>query len=543
MHTDVTAVAKHDTTEQSAAVPPSTWRAALAGLLAALAALAAGELLAALVDGARSTVTSIGTAVIDLAPPALKDAAIETLGTADKPVLIATVLVVLAVAAMGAGVAAARRLWLGVAGVVGLGLVGLAAAVADPSATGVAAVLPALAAIVAGVGSLWWLMHTLHATTRVAGAGGETTDSGDADTATDDDTGRRAFLQAATTVGGLALGAGVAGRWLIRQAETSTAPATAPFPSPDVTLEPVPADASLGVDGVTPFVTPNADFYRIDTALQVPTVNVDQWTLRIHGMVDNPIELTYDELLDNEVVEADITLACVSNEIGGDLVGNARWRGIRLADVLDKAGVQSGADQLVGRSVDGFTAGSPVETVLDGRESLIAIGMNGAPLPRIHGFPARLVVPGLYGYVSATKWLTELELTTFDAFDAYWIPRGWAAQAPIKTQSRIDVPRPLTTIAPGTVAVAGVAWAQTRGITKVEVKVDDGPWEETRLSAEVGKDTWRQWVYEWEASPGRHELRVRATDSTGEPQPADRVPPRPDGATGRHNIIVTVADN
>jgi len=204
--------------------------------------------------------------------------------------------------------------------------------------------------------------------------------------------------------------------------------------------------------------------------------------------------------------------------------------------------VRPGADQLVGRAVDGFTTGAPLDVVMDGRDALIAIGMNGEPLPRRHGFPARLVVPGLYGYVSATKWLVELELTTFDAFDAYWVPRGWAERAPIKTQSRIDVPRPLGTVAPGRVAVAGVAWAQTRGISKVEIQVDDGPWREARLSAEVSVDTWRQWVYEWDATPGRHDLRVRATDGTGETQTSERQPPRPDGATGRHGIVVTVSE-
>jgi DMSO/TMAO reductase YedYZ molybdopterin-dependent catalytic subunit len=304
----------------------------------------------------------------------------------------------------------------------------------------------------------------------------------------------------------------------------------------------MPVGASLDVEGITPFVTPNDEFYRIDTALLIPNVGVEDWTLQVTGMVDNPFELTFDQLQRYEIVEADVTLACVSNEVGGNLVGNARWRGVRLADVLADARVQPGADQLVGRAVDGFTTGAPLEVVTDGRDALIAIGMNGEPLPRRHGFPARLVVPGLYGYVSATKWLAELELTTFDAFDAYWVPRGWAERAPIKTQSRIDVPRPLATIAPGPTAVAGVAWAQTRGISRVEVQVDDGPWQEARLSEEVGADTWRQWVHEWDATPGSHDLRVRATDGTGETQTAERQPPRPDGATGQHGIVVTVSE-
>lgn len=531
MTTDATAMdATTTVTESPTGNEPTTagqpiWPAALAGLLAAAAALAAGELTAALL-GTRPPVTSIGTVVIDLAPPALKDAAIAALGTADKPVLIGTVLVVLAIVAAVTGVLAVRRPWAGVVGVCLLGAVGLAAAAVDGAVSGPGAPLPAVAATVAGVAALRWLIRAL--TTRPR---------------TGDDADRRAFLRAATVVGAVAVTAGGIGRWLTAQADAATAPSTATLPPPADPLPPVPAKASLAIEGITPFVTPTDQFYRIDTALRVPAVAVDDWTLTVSGMVGSPFELTYDQLLEYEIVEADVTLACVSNEVGGNLVGNARWRGVRLADVLADAQVRPGADQLVGRAVDGFTTGAPLDVVLDGRDSLIAIGMNGEPLPRVHGFPARLVVPGLYGYVSATKWLSELELTTFDAFDAYWVPRGWAERAPIKTQSRIDVPRPLSTVAPGRVAVAGMAWAQTRGISRVEVKVDDGPWEEARLSAEQGRDTWRQWVYEWDATPGRHDLRVQATDGDGQTQTGDRVPPRPDGATGRHGIVVTVSDS
>jgi DMSO/TMAO reductase YedYZ molybdopterin-dependent catalytic subunit len=302
----------------------------------------------------------------------------------------------------------------------------------------------------------------------------------------------------------------------------------------------VPAGADLDIDGVAPFVTPNGDFYRIDTALFVPQVRTEGWTLRVHGMVDRELELTFDDLLGRELVEADVTLACVSNEVGGDLIGNARWLGARLDELLREAGVQRGATQLVPRSRDGFAAGFPTEVALDGREALVAVGMNGEPLPLRHGFPARLVVPGLYGYVSATKWLTEIELTTWDAFDSYWVRRGWAKEAPIKTQSRIDTPRSGASLRPGRVAVAGVAWAQGRGIEAVEVQVDDGPWRPARLAAAVGDDTWRQWVYEWDAEAGDHVLAVRATDGTGETQPEERVAPIPDGATGWHTIEVSV---
>lgn len=558
----MTTIEDERTSEHATESPVLRWSAALAGLLAALAALAAAELVAALVADARSPVTSIGTAVIDLAPPALKDAAVATLGTADKPVLIGTVLVVLAIIAAGTGILAVRRFWWGAVGVVLLGAVGLAAGLADRSTSGAGAALPALAAVVVGIPVLWWLVSTLRPVAPGAadtppntantaanaadappmGANAEATGSGPGGTAAVQSD-RRAFLRASAIVGAAAVVAGSAGRWLTRRVEATVAAAAAEIPPVADPLPPVPADASVSVEGMPPFITPNDTFYRIDTALQVPTINVDTWRLQITGMVDNPMELDFDQLLDRyEAVEADITMACVSNEVGGNLVGNARWQGVRLADVLADAGVRDGADQLVGRAVDGFTTGSPLEVVLDGRESLIAVGMNGEQLPREHGFPARLVVPGLYGYVSATKWLSEIELTTFDAFDAYWVPRGWAERGPIKTQSRIDVPRGLSTVAPGKVAVAGVAWAPTRGIRAVEVKVDDGPWEPARLAARVDVDTWRQWVYEWDARPGRHELVVRATDGTGAVQTNERRQPRPDGATGRHSIIVTVSE-
>jgi DMSO/TMAO reductase YedYZ molybdopterin-dependent catalytic subunit len=303
----------------------------------------------------------------------------------------------------------------------------------------------------------------------------------------------------------------------------------------------VPAGADLGIDGVSPFVTPNGDFYRIDTALIVPQVRTDGWTLRVHGMVDRELELTFDDLLARQLVEADVTLACVSNEVGGDLIGNARWLGVRLDELLREAGVRRGATQVVPRSSDGFAAGFPTEVALDGRDALVAVGMNGEALPLRHGFPARLVVPGLYGYVSATKWLTEIELTTWDAFDSYWVRRGWAKEAPIKTQSRIDTPRSGASLRPGRVAVAGVAWAQGRGVEAVEVRVDDGPWQPARLATAVGADTWRQWVHEWDATPGRHTITARATDGTGAVQTSERAEPIPDGASGWHSIVAIVA--
>lgn len=360
---------------------------------------------------------------------------------------------------------------------------------------------------------------------------------------------RRGFGRLVAATLALSAGAGVAGR---RLGAFGSAGATASrerfvLPRPAVPAPPVPAGADLRLPGLSPFLTPNRDFYRVDTALVVPRVDADTWRLRIHGEgVTRPVTLDLRELLARPLVEHDTTLTCVSNEVGGPYAGNARWLGVRLADLLREAGVrppsQGGpADQLVARSVDGMTIGTPVEAVMDGREALLAVGMNGEPLPFAHGFPVRMIVPGLYGYVSACKWLRELRLTTFDAYDAYWVRRSWAARAPVKTQSRIDTPRASTGLAAGRVAVAGVAWAQHRGISGVEIRVDGGPWQEARLAATDGDDTWRQWMWPWEATPGRHTLEVRATDRTGAVQTGERRGTVPDGATGWHAVVVRVS--
>jgi hypothetical protein len=301
----------------------------------------------------------------------------------------------------------------------------------------------------------------------------------------------------------------------------------------------VPDAVRVGVDGVAPFVTPNRDFYRVDTALVTPQVRAEDWVLRVTGMVDRPFELRFAELLDRDLVEADITMTCVSNLVGDDLVGTARWLGAPVRELLDEAGVRRGADQLVGRSVDRYTCGFPVTAAYD-RECLVAVGMNGVPLPIRHGFPARLVTPGLYGYIGSTKWLTELEVTTFDAFDQYWVRRGYADRAPIKTMARIDTPRSLQRIAPGPTAVAGVAWAQTRGISAVEVRIDDGEFAPAELAAALNDDTWRQWRFAWDATPGRHTLTVRATDGGGEVQTEERADVVPDGASGWMSLVVLV---
>ena len=311
------------------------------------------------------------------------------------------------------------------------------------------------------------------------------------------------------------------------------------LPKPVRAAPPAPAGASLEVAGLAPLYVPNDRFYRIDTALRVPQVDPATWSLRVHGQVERPFTLSYDELLALPHVEADITIACVSNEVGGDLVGNARWQGVPLSVLLERAGVRPGGTQLMGRSVDGFTAGFPTRTALDVENAMVAVGMNGEPLPTVHGFPARIVVPGLFGYVSATKWLAEIELVG-DEVEGYWIPRGWAKDGPVVTQSRIDVPARAASVGAGPQVVAGVAWAPTRGIQAVEVRVDDGPWEQAELAASLGDECWRQWQYAWQARPGKHRLSVRATDGTGELQTEERAPVDPSGATGWHRRDVEV---
>lgn len=350
---------------------------------------------------------------------------------------------------------------------------------------------------------------------------------------------RRRFLASAGVLSLGAVVAGSAGRGLDTRFSAAGSRAGLELPQPVNGLGPVPAAAQA--ENAAPFITPNADFYRIDTALVVPQVPAETWSMKITGMVDRELTLTYADLLDRELIEQDITLTCVSNTIGGELTGTARWLGTRLDDLLAEAGIDPAATQIVGRSVDGYTCGFPV-AALDGRDALVAVGMNGEPLPLEHGFPARLIVPGLYGYVSATKWLSEIELTTFEAFDHYWVPRGYAVEAPIKLQSRIDTPRGLDRIAPGPFVIGGVAWAQTIGIDGVEVSIDEGPWMPADLAEEVNDVTWRQWSLRWEATPGRHSITVRAKDRNGSIQTADRSEPLPNGASGHHTVVVLVED-
>jgi DMSO/TMAO reductase YedYZ molybdopterin-dependent catalytic subunit/uncharacterized membrane protein YhaH (DUF805 family) len=352
--------------------------------------------------------------------------------------------------------------------------------------------------------------------------------------------GRRGFLIASAGAAVVAAATAGGGDLLLRRFSVSASRAQVRLPAAARPARPVPAGAELKIPGLSSFYTPNASFYRVDTDLVLPQVSPTNWSLQIGGMVDREIEFSFAELLRQPLTEADITLVCVSNEVGGPYAGNARWLGVSLPALLRRAGIKRGADQVLSTSTEGMTISTPVAAIMDGRNALVAVGMNGGPLPIAHGFPARMVVPGLYGYTSATKWVTKLELTTFAAQKAYWTKRGYAAQAPIKTESRIDVPKPLSQVKAGQVPVAGVAWAPHRGISAVEVNVDGGSWQRARLAAADGIDTWRQWVWNWDARPGLHTLQVRATDGTGATQPSTRAQPFPNGASGWDSTVVTV---
>jgi DMSO/TMAO reductase YedYZ molybdopterin-dependent catalytic subunit len=521
--------------------------AALAGLLAAAVALAVGDLVAGLFRDVPSPRDAVGSEFIDRTPRWLKDFAIDQFGTNDKVALRAGMLVVIGLLGLVLGALSLRRRVIGVVGFAAFGIVGAIVAAQRPVSQPLD-VLPPLVAAVAGIATLWFLLDRLAPAAdaralppSAAGAAPGVVDNLRAELATTNRKGldRRGFFVASAAVAAVVVAAGSAGKWLKDRFDVAASRDSVVLPRPVAKVS-VTAGTAITTEGISPFFTPNADFYRIDTALAVPQVPADSWRLKVHGLVDRELELTFDDLLRRNVVEAPVTLACVSNEVGGDLVGNATWLGVPIADILEEAGVRTEADQLKSTSTDGWTCGTPVSAVTDGRAALLAFGMNGEPLPVEHGFPVRMVVPGLYGYVSATKWVVDLELTTFADYDAYWVRRGWSAQGPIKTQSRIDTPRPLATVAAGRVAVAGVAWAQHRGIDAVEVRADEGRWTPARLADELSVDTWRQWVWEWDATPGRHKLEVRATDSTGAVQPEERVEPFPDGATGWHSVVVQV---
>ena len=509
------------------AARPRRW-----GSLAGLIALGAGLGVAAFVAAATKVddpIIAVGNRVIDSVPRWLKEFAVRSFGTNDKPVLLLSVLAVLVVAAAAAGRLAQRRLNTALLAVAVVGIAGVIATVTRTSSRGSDWLPPIVGTVVAAV-VLWLLSHR---------PSPDSTQSGPAESPMAYE--RRRFLMQAGLIGVGAAGAGGIAK-AIRSSHQRVVVAAArarTLPTPRSAAKPVPDSASVG-NGVTPYVTPTSDFYRIDTALVVPTVDPTTWKMTIGGMVDKPLTINYDDLLARPMIERIVTLTCVSNEVGGDLIGNARFLGVPLADLLKEAGVQKGATQIASRSVDGWTCGFPTVIALDGRDAMVAVAMNGEVLPTKHGFPARLVVPGLYGYVSATKWLSEIRLTTLEAFNGYWIPRGWSKDGPIKTQSRIDVPNSSAGLTAGKNVIAGVAWAQHRGIAKVEVAID-GEWREAKLATEPTVDGWRQWWIDWDATAGKHVLMVRATDTTGTTQPEERTDVAPNGATGWHTVSVKVA--
>jgi DMSO/TMAO reductase YedYZ molybdopterin-dependent catalytic subunit len=554
----------------------------IAGGLAAALGIAIGEFIAGVVAGAPSLLIAIGDLLIELQPPGAKDLVVELFGLADKVVLNIGIAATAILIAGFLGVAGRRNFTVPVAGFIIAGLVGLLAALAQPLTDELLAVVTLFASVAVAIGALWAMLMATNPTWRRAPEGMTVTAQGSsiapaaatapespvapaaatapespvdpaaatapespvdpaAAEASMPDWDRRRFLQISGGVAVSSIVLGVVGRNLLDNrpggpAENVVLPTAAgPVPS-------VPPSASFEVPGVTPIVVSNEDFYRIDTALISPRVDVETWQLTLKGMVDNEVTLNYEELSEMPLFEQYVTIACVSNMVGGDLVGNALWTGVELREVLDMAGVQPDATQIVGRSVDGWTAGFPTAWAMDpDRRPMIALGMNGSPLPLDHGYPARLIIPGLYGFVSATKWLSEIELTTLEAFDGYWIPRGWAKIAPILTQSRIDVPAQGATVAPGPVGIGGVAWAPDRGISGVEVSFDDSEWQAAEITVPLSDAAWVQWQHTWQAEPGDHRITVRATDGNGVVQTAEVTRPAPDGARGHHSIMVRVA--
>jgi DMSO/TMAO reductase YedYZ molybdopterin-dependent catalytic subunit len=508
------------------------------GVLATLLGVAAGHLVAAATDPAASPVLAVGSTVIDLTPTPVKEWAVARFGTSDKPILIGSVLAGVLVLAGVAGMIARRRLALGAGLLVVLVGVAAAAALSRPTA-GLEAALPAVVAGVVGVSALWWLVGGLDSLDH----------RGSLDQpAVRDQPGsrlrphsRRGVLVGAGVMAAGAVAMGVAGRQIARARAVIrdlTLPAAAD-PAP-----PFPEGIEGKVRGVVPFRTPNGDFYRIDTRLTLPVVDIDTWTLTIDGDVEEEVSFSFEDLLDMPLIERDITLTCVSNEVGGPYVSGTRFTGVRLTDLLDRAGVGSKADQILSTDVDGMTISTPLDLATDGRDAMIAIAMDGQALPREHGYPARMVVPGLYGYVSACKWITRMTLTTYAEKQAYWTERGWATDAPIKLMSRIDTPKALATVDAGPTFIGGVAWHQHRGLKAVQVRIDGGEWREATLGPDAGDDYWRQWYVEWDAGEsgtGQHMLAVRAVSADGEVQEAARMTPFPDGATGLQSIVVNVA--
>jgi len=530
----------------------SIW-GAVSGLLAVAVALSVAELASSGL-GTTSLVVAIGDVVIDHSPRRVTRTAIDLFGTHDKTALIVAILATTFLLGSAAGMLARRWFTAGAGVFVLLGAAGAGAGVADPLGSGIDATVAAVCAAGAGILTLRLL------------TGPGSTERGPGSAAPGQpQVSRRRFFRVAGGAAGISGASLIGGRWVIGPAvdvEAERASVTLPAVTEG---EGDPGDiaaAALDVVGISPLVTPNSDFYRIDTRLAVPRIELADWRLRVTGLVDNPFEVTHEELLGMGVVEEIVTLSCVSNMVGGDLIGNARWLGVPLKKLLDRAGVRPEGTQVVARSVDGFTTAFRTDVALDGRPAMVAVGMNGEVLPASHGFPARMIVPGLYGYVSATKWLVEIELTRLEDFGAYWITRGWAKEGPIKTQSRFDIPKQNASVPAGKIQFGGMAWGGIRSVSKVEVRIveveeareafgpqwlwllspDYGEWREARMSDVISQSSWRQWALEWDAKPGVYRVEVRATDGLGETQTHERQPPEPDGATGYDGFNLTVTE-
>ncbi|HVV25209.1 MAG TPA: molybdopterin-dependent oxidoreductase [Pseudonocardiaceae bacterium] len=513
------------------------WVAALVGVVSLGAALAAGQLVAGFVGTDASPYLAVGDAVVDRTPGWLKDFAVSNFGTNDKTVLLSVMGVVLFLLGVVAGLVSRRNSVPGVVFAVVLGVIGVVA-VLGRSDLGQLGVLAPVASLVVGAVA-FRMLHRVAlewATTEELETASEDGHPLYGDSAGDS---RRKFL---VGTAGVAVGAGLAG--IVGEVLTSDHNVEGSRDAVGRLVATNKVDIPVGADfarqGTPTFITGNGAFYRVDTALTVPQVRTQDWSLRIHGMVDHEKTFTYADIRNRPLIDQVVTLCCVSNPVGGPYISTATFTGVLMKDLLAEVGVRSGADQLLSTSVDGYTAGTPVDTLTDGRGAMLAIGMNGQPLPVEHGFPARMVVPGLYGYVSATKWVTDMELTTFSARQGYWVPRGYSALAPVKTESRIDVPQSSATVNAGSVVVAGIAWAQTKGIARVEVRVDGGPWQDAQLSTEVSKNTWRMWRIFLTLRSGQHTVESRATDDTGYTQTNDQADVIPDGATGWPSVTFNV---
>ncbi|MGO3479097.1 MAG: molybdopterin-dependent oxidoreductase [Brachybacterium tyrofermentans] len=515
--------------------PEVPWWSVLAGVIGGIVLLAVAELVSLAFSSSSAPFVAVGGGFIDIIPPWVKDLAIGLFGTKDKLVLFASMVVVYLVLTALNGALGSRRPRTAAAVLAGLGVFATII-VLTRAQNSVPDAIPTVLGTAVAVPTLLLLLRAVRAPS--AGARADVVPGNAAGWS------RRRSLVGVGAVGILAVIVAAGARGVNASREIASKAAGFALPTPPTRAEEIPADARVDVEGMPAYLTPNDDFYRIDTALAVPRVDPTTWELRIHGLVDRELTLTFEQLLAEPMIEKHVTLTCVSNTVGGDLAGNATWLGVPVRTLLDRVGVKDGADMVLSRSIDGFTASTPIEALTDDRDSLIAVGMNGEPLPQDHGYPVRMVVPGLYGYVSATKWLTELTVTRFADETAYWTDRGWSERGPIKIASRVDVPRSFGKLSPdadGAVMLGGTAWAQQRGISAVEVRIDDGDWREAELGAEVSADTWVQWSLQWEdATAGDHSVSVRATGGDGEQQTEERANPVPNGASGWHTIEFTV---